>query len=466
MRGAVGDAQDVRQDVRQDVVVIGAGPAGLAAATLLAQHGAAVLVVDEHPAPGGQAHRGPGGLSEPDGRALLAAFEASAALCWSGATAWHLEAGTVWVSRDGSSVPVRTRVVILATGAMERPVPVPGWTLPGVFGAGALHALLRSSGLIPDEPVVLAGSGPLLALVAEQFLAFDVPLAAILATGGRTAGTMRHLPAALTGEGARLLGRGLATLWRLRRSGVPIHRGVSALRIEGGTRVEAVSFTKNGRRGTVPCRIVGLHEGVIPATQAAVLAGCGLRWDAGRRCFEPIADPFGGTSVPGLLVAGDGAGIEGAGAAAARGRLAAWDALRQLGRIDAATRDRDSAADQRTRNRHLAIRPLLDALHPPSPAMLSLADDVTVCRCEEITAGDIRAAAAGARTLDQLKGSTRCGMGPCQGRLCGPVAAELLAHAHHAGMEEVGLFRVRPPLKPIPVAELASLARADGTRLG
>jgi hypothetical protein len=198
-----------------------------------------------------------------------------------------------------------------------------------------------------------------------------------------------------------------------------------------------------------------LHQGVVPNVNLAMAAGVAHRWDDAQCCFVPVVDEAGRTSVPGITIAGDGAGIAGAWAAEDRGRLAGLAAARTL-RPDAGVPD-----DQVTRQslaRHMTGRRFLDAYFSP-PAAFRRPDDATIaCRCEEVTAGEIRRTAAlGCTGPNQMKAFLRCGMGPCQGRLCGLTVTELLAEAHGKAPDEIGYYRLRPPVKPITLAELASL---------
>lgn len=220
--------------------------------------------------------------------------------------------------------------------------------------------------------------------------------------------------------------------------------GFSDCRIAGTDSVSSVAFVRDGTRQTIACGIVAPHAGFIPNTQFARLIGCRLSWNATQRGFEPVVDAHGNSSVPNVMIAGDAVSVEDEAFAAERGAMAGWEGLRQLGRITLDERDRYGAA-----RRHDKVR----APERPLPAP----DDVViVCRCEEVTAGEIRAAVhGGARRSDELKGFTRCGMGPCQGRMCGPVVAEMIAAETGASIADVGLFRVRVPLKPIAMREMA-----------
>ncbi|MCW3474089.1 FAD/NAD(P)-dependent oxidoreductase [Limobrevibacterium gyesilva] len=462
-----------------DAVVIGAGPAGLAAATLLAERQARVVLVDEQPAPGGQIYRAVEGMTArqpelfealgPDyahGDELVTLFRTFGAEYRSQSTVWQISpadgsdaAHEVWLSRGGRSELLQARNVVVATGAMERPVPVPGWTLPGAMTAGAVQVMLKSAGVVP-EGMVLAGSGPLLYLLAGQCLALGARITAVLDTTARAneQAALRHLPAALRGAGFGYLVKGLALKLRLRRAGVPIFRRVTDIALQGTSEVTDISFRSRGRPMWLSADLVALHEGVIPAQQITRSIGCVHDWDAVQHCFRACTDAWGNSSVDGVLVAGDGAGIGGARAAEHAGRIAAAEVLRRLGVADAAGRDALAAADLRGRAAHLAIRPFLDRLYAPPAAILRPADAVMVCRCEEVTAGAIRGVVQqGCLGPNQAKSFLRAGMGPCQGRMCGPVVSELIAEARGVGVEEVGYYRIRPPLKPITVGELAAL---------
>jgi len=456
---------------RVDALVIGGGPAGLSAAALLATHGAHTVLLDEQPTPGGQIYRGiehaPPALLDllgrdyAEGAPLLRAFRASGAEYRPGSSVWQVTPEReVWVSRDGRSEVLQAGVVLVATGAIERPVPLPGWTLPGAMTCGALQILLKTAGLLA-EGAVLAGSGPLLYLVAAQCIAAGAPPAAILDTATRqnARAARRHLPAALRSAIARAtLAKGILLQAQIRAAGVAWYRHVTDIALEGEAAVEAVRFTYRGREQRIATPLVGMHEGVIPNQQITRSLGCDHEWDDVQHYFYPALDEWGNTTVPGILAAGDGAGIGGAGAAGPAGRIAAAEALRQLGRLDAATRDRLAASDRTELAAHLAVRPFLEAMFPPPPWVLHPADDVLVCRCEEVRAGAVRGAVAqGCLGPNQVKSFLRTGMGPCQGRMCAPVVSELIAAARGVAPAEVGTWRVRPPLKPVTVAELAGV---------
>jgi NADPH-dependent 2,4-dienoyl-CoA reductase/sulfur reductase-like enzyme len=458
-----------------DLAVVGAGPAGLAAAVEAVRHGLSVTVFDEQASPGGQIYRsvetgpfagggrGPLGADYAAGAGLVDAFRASGAAYFPGSTVWSLaEDGTLGISRDGAARLFSPRRVLLAMGAMERPVCIPGWTLPGVMTAGAAQILLKSSGLAPEPPVVIAGSGPLLYLLAWQYRRAGVAIDAVLETtsAANYAAALPYLAAALRHGGGSYLAKGLRYLARLRRDGVRIISGVAAIRALGDGRLDRVEYEdRRGLKAVIPARVLLLHEGVIPNVQASLALGLPHVWDGAQLCWRPEIDAWGGTANPVYFIAGDMAGIEGAAAAVPNGRLAALAVAHALGRIDDRMRDEAARTLFTARRRETAIRPFLDRLYRPRRSMRVPADESTiVCRCEEVTAGVVRdAVRLGALGPNQLKAYTRCGMGPCQGRMCGPVVSELIAAERGVPVAEVGHYRPRPPLKPVTVGEIAAL---------
>jgi thioredoxin reductase/bacterioferritin-associated ferredoxin len=454
-----------------DLAIVGAGPAGLAAAVTGAAAGLDVALLDEHATGGGQIFRAvtAGGAARGDilGADYLEGAGLVTALVESGVR--HLTRTTVWqidrqangvkltYSRRGRAAALAARTLILATGALERPVPLPGWTLPGVLTAGAGQILLKIAGVVPAQ-AVLAGSGPLLYLLAAQLVRAGRPPLALVDTAaiGDLLAAAPRLPAAL--RGWRTLAKGLGLFATLRRARLPHYRGAGDLVIEGTERVERIRFVSGGRTRRLDCDTVLLHQGVVPDTQASQSLGLDHAWDEQQRCFHPVTDAWGESSAAGVFVAGDGAGIAGAAAAEAAGRLAALAAAHRLGAIDRDEYHRRAAAPRRKLATERALRPFLNAAYPPPAAILRPADATIVCRCEEITAGTIRAwARQGAAGPNQLKAFGRCGMGPCQGRYCGLTVTALLAEAQQRSPAEIGAFRIRPPLKPVTLGELAAL---------
>lgn len=462
------DSADIRDTY--DVAVIGAGPAGLAAATACAQAGLSTVLFDEQPAAGGQVYRAITrspidhasvlGESYSRGAALVRSFEASGAQHVPGATVWSLTRDReIGVSARGSAQMTNASRVIICTGALERPFPIGGWTLPGVMTAGAAQALLKSSGLVASGRVVFAGCGPLLWLTAWQYLNAGAPIDAILDTTPRAnrGRALRHLLPFLSSSYFR---EGLALVRAVKRK-VRVVSGVTAIRALGDGRLNTVAYRTGGTETTIGADLLFLHHGIAPNVNLAMSVGIEHRWDEKQLCWVPVLDRDGNSSMEGIAIAGDGAGIAGAKAAEFRGTLAALAAIRSIRGISVKNEeDRVRAGLAHA----IRGRAFLDALYTPARDFRVPSGDTVVCRCEEVTARQISdAVALGSLGPNQTKSYLRCGMGPCQGRLCGLTVTELIARERGVSPQAVGYYRLRPPVKPITVGELAAVAIGDSS---
>jgi len=460
-----------------DVVVIGAGPAGMAAATAIARAGGAVVILDEQAAPGGQIYKGIEAVTDhrpadmsffgeayAKGADVVEAFRAVCTDYRPVSTVWHISSlgrgkrREVIVSRDGTSDVLLTKFLVIATGAVERPVPIPGWTLPGVMTMGAVQSALKSSGIYPEGKLVLAGSGPLMLQLATQLIDAHVPIQAIVDTsprGGFSRAT-RYLPGAWISFDTLMKG------WKLRRkvnaSGLPLYASASHLAVRGEDRVTHLSFNASGTKHEIEANLVALHEGVIPNTQLTRLVEAKHAWDTRQRYFHPVTDRFGETSESGIYAVGDSGRIEGADAAVRSGAITGLAVAERLGLLVESARDLE-AEEQRLRHFVVtAIRPFLDSYFPPPDWIGQIADKVVICRCEDVTAGQLRQAVAkGCSGPNQAKAFLRCGMGPCQGRMCASTVTEVIAAANGLSPSDVGSYRIRPPIKPVTLAEVAAL---------
>jgi len=456
-----------------DAVVVGAGPAGMAAATELAARGASVLMVDRQASPGGQIYRGavePGhdaerlfGKSYMRGPALIAAFGRQSI-----ETRWNASAVGV---RDGFEVDVASpdrleriacRILILATGAYERPLAIPGWTMPGVMTAGAAQLMAKQSRLVPSEPFVIAGAGPLIWLLAWQYAQMGARPEALVSLGDSKA-LRRALPHAFSFLGSDYAADAVKYLRTAYRS-TRVVRARRLVRIEGDGRPTAlIAETRTGRSVSIPARRVFLHNGVLPDANMTNALGCRLEWDEIRHSWQPATDAWQRGDRDGLYVAGDGAGVDGAIAAEFSGRIAASDALVRLGRISQAERDTTAAPWIAERGRHLSGRPFIDTLFAPIEP--SDDPDVPICRCENVSASraaDVIDDARGVGVppgalVSHLKAISRCGMGPCQARMCGPSLARFLDTRYGVSAADAGKPSQRYPAAPMQLASLADL---------
>ncbi|MEO8806444.1 MAG: FAD-dependent oxidoreductase [Burkholderiaceae bacterium] len=450
--------------------MIGAGPAGMTAALTGASLGLKTVLLDEQPAAGGQIYRNVtevgakvAGLLGPDythGRPLAEKLARSGVERRPATLVWDVSRDlTVTCLQDDRSFQIRAPQIIAATGAVERASPVPGWTLPGVLNAGAAQIALKTGGSVPAEALVLAGGGPLLLLVACQLLDAGATVAGVVETSpavNRRA-SLPLLPAALGAPS--YLAKGMRMMWRLRAARVPWFTQASGLMVEGNDRAEALRFTADGCEHRIAAGVVLLHHGVVPNTQLSRLLRLQHDWSDGQLAWQPCADEWAQTSLAGFRLAGDGVAIAGALAAEASGAIAALGAAHDLQRLSTVQRDHRAAPLRKALAQQARIRPFLDALYRPPAWINTPADETIVCRCEEVTAGRVREMARlGCQGPNQTKFFSRCGMGPCQGRVCGGVVTQVLAQALGKPPGDVGAYRIRSPLKPVPMGALAAMA--------
>jgi D-hydroxyproline dehydrogenase subunit alpha len=459
-----------------EIVIVGAGPAGLAAGIEAARLSASVLVLDEYAQPGGQYYRqlAPGFSASRDRSLFAHAREGQARVeearqCGvqflPGALAWGGFAdGTIALQVDDASQTLKPAKLILASGAHDRPVAFPGWTLPGVIASGAAQALVRSHGILPGRRILMAGTGPLQIAVAAQLVEAGAQLAGVL-EANRPAALLRTAPH-FWGQWDRLR-EGWAYTQVLRAAGVPISFGRTVLRAVGDGEISrVVTAALDERWAPIPGSETELEVdtlclgfGLVPNTKAARLLGCRLTHDRSRGGLVPVHDEHMQTSRPGVFVAGEAAGIAGAKAAELQGRIAGLSAALALGKGNAAAAQRNIEAARHALRKELRFARVLNETFGIRPGLLALmTDDTIVCRCEEITVGRLRGTMAEwTRTLDAVRTVSRAGFGRCQGTTCETLVAQLLSRETDVEAAEAGHFHVRPPLKPITVGALADL---------
>ncbi|MEO1537921.1 MAG: NAD(P)/FAD-dependent oxidoreductase [Pseudomonadota bacterium] len=447
-----------------DLAIIGAGPAGLGAAIAARSGGLSVVLIDDQLEPGGQIWRAAGssplehaqrmGREYLDGRERVADFLDCGATYLPEHTVWQIEETdeqiTVYCSGPDSGETIKPKALLLATGAVERPVPIPGWTLPGVMTGGGLQVLLKSARLSP-EGSVLAGAGPLLWLLAAQLVAAGSPPVAVVegVSLHSHVAAIRHLPSAL--KDAKPLAKGLSLMAKVTGAGVSVYRNAQDFRVLGDTRVSGFSF-KNmfGRTKKIDTEVVGLHCGVVPNPQITRLLRTDHRWSKDQHAFHPVRDREFRVGSN-IYVAGDGARIGGAEVAWLEGQI-----------IGTQISGGDTFALRQQARKAEATRPFIDRLYLPDRHLRVPLDDTTICRCEGVTAGRVRQAARdGAAGPNQVKFMLRTGMGPCQGRVCGLALSEVIAETRNQNMADTGYLRIRPPIKPIPVGAVAEASACE-----
>lgn len=485
-------AEELPEEER-DLVIIGAGPAGLAAAEAAARAKVLATVLDERPHPGGQyfkqlapSHRfvGPRARDRQfaSGADLIERVRAAGAEILSSATVWSARAkgragagdgsgaaaAEVDVVVDGSARRIRARQLVVAAGAYERAHPVPGWTLPGVMTTGAAQTLARAYRVAPGARVLVAGNGPLNLQVACELAAGGVEVAAIAETAppptarpGAALAALRHAPG--------LIGQGIAYRAALARRRIPVlHRHV-LVRVEGHddddervrrailARIDAHGNTVAGSERAFDVDAVCMGHGFHPSTELTRLLGCDHRWDPDAGGLAVVRNDEAETSLAGIFVPGDGGGMGGAHAALAEGTLAGLAAVRNLGRPIPPDLEALARRTRRERDRARRFQAALWTLFAAPREFPGLVGDgVAICRCESVGAGVLRSRiAAGADEPGALKRLTRVGMGRCQGRYCGPRVAAWCADARSEAPNPFRLFAPRFPVKPVPALALA-----------
>jgi glycine/D-amino acid oxidase-like deaminating enzyme/bacterioferritin-associated ferredoxin len=440
------------EQIECDVLVVGAGPAGLSAARALAAAGAAVVVLDERLHAGGQYFKPLAPSHQADLSTLDRQFRDGAVLRRSAGLAGVtiVNEATVWAAFSASEVAAvvagearlyRPKRLVLATGAYEQVLPVPGWTLPGVMTVGGLQTLARSYRVAPGQRIVIAGNGPLCLQTAVELLDGGANIVAVLEAAQRPG--LARWPDLIAAASADpfLLIEGASLMARL---GKRLHWNRRVTRLVGEERVQAVAAGDL----ELEADVVALNHGFAASSELARSLGCAHRFVArGNGSMETLTDGEGRTSIADVFAIGDGARFGGAHAAMAQGTLAASAIARDLGLrapVPKAARRTLAAA----RRFQAALWRFFDSsgLDPAA-----IADEAVVCRCEEVTAGTVRQLiAAGHNSPASLKRACRVGMGRCQGRYCAAIVARMTGKT----VDEFGLFAPRPPAKPVPIRAL------------
>ncbi|PBP66996.1 FAD-dependent oxidoreductase [Pseudomonas fragariae (ex Marin et al. 2024)] len=443
----------------QAIAIVGAGPAGIRAAQTLLAHGIKACLIDEGLRGGGQVYRRQPDNFQRSAKALYG-FESAKAVAVHNALdtlaaqidyrpqtlVWNAEDHQLDTLQNGTAATLDFSHLIVATGATDRILPVPGWTLPGVYSLGAAQIALKYQGCAIGQRVVFCGSGPLLYLVAYQYAKAGAKVLAVLDSAPFSA-QCKALPA-LLGQ-PTTLAKGMYYRAWLSAHGIPVHQGAQLTRIDGEKRVDGIQWQRNGKSGHLACDAVAFAHALRSETQLADLLGCEFAWSALNRAWLPTRDDCGRSSVSGIYLAGDGAGIMGADAAEMAGELAALGLLQDIGGVaDTGRIDTLKTALRRIER----FRHGLETAFPfPEDWVATVADDTLVCRCEEVSAGEIRSAVQdGHWEINRVKAMCRVGMGRCQGRMCGLAAAEIIARESGRSVEHVGRLRGQAPIKPLP----------------
>jgi hypothetical protein len=442
-----------------EYLIVGAGPAGMSAALESVRLGRRPVVVDNRPEPGGNIYAWlRSGLRDrperldafgPDyarGTPLLTAFSTAVErgdICYHASTKlWQLAPSGHFAFAGPAGTRAGTAAhVLLATGAQERPVPLPGWTLPGAMGVGAAQLLLKAGGDLPEGRVVIVGAGPLPLLLADQLRRLNRPVAAFVEPRGasKLLGARFSLLGAALAPGIAL--KGMALLGRRAIGGGPVWHSAEDIAILGDTRVHGLRFRTGRKIHEIEAACVLLHDGIVPNLNPMRAATLPMT-------YVPEQATWHSRPAGRIQIAGDAAGILGAEAAVLSGRMAA---------AEAAGAPIDNR-DHRTLDRLRVFRRFLDAAYPPVRTAREAADGTVICRCEMIRAETLRKASQSVGTdPNALKRALRVGMGPCQGRMCAHSIADLIAQDNATSPGEIGIHAIRPPILPVSFGTLAEI---------
>ncbi len=474
-----------------DMLVVGGGPGGLAAAAATAEAGAHVVLVEERARLGGQYFKQPSAAFEVDERALDAQYrrgresirrvEQAGVVVLSGTQVWAATSPHELLAiGEGRALALRPRRLVIATGAYERGVPLPGWTLPGFMATGAAQTLMRAYQVLPGRRVLVSGNGPLNVQVAAELVRAGATVVALCETARATSPARAGALARMAVAAPDLMLTGGGYLRVLRRARVPLLFGHVVVRVEGDgkaeravvARIDAGGVPVPGSERAFDVDAVCAGFGFLPSNELARTLGVQHDFDARLGQLTAMRSRTGRTSLEDVWVVGDGAGAGGARVAEAAGLLAGIDVARSLGRTLPEALVREERDAERGRRRSERFQRALARVYGAPRLVDQLAEpDTLVCRCEEVSLRAIEEAfAGGIGSIGAVKRLTRAGMGRCQGRYCAPVLAELGARRPGGRLDESAWFAPAPPFKPLPidlaVAASAALRAGETARTG
>jgi NADPH-dependent 2,4-dienoyl-CoA reductase/sulfur reductase-like enzyme len=461
-----------------DFVIIGGGPGGIAAAIKAAQAGVNVTLLDENERPGGQVFRqfekgfkvdDPDALG-PDfkeGQELLHQFNSlrDKIRYMNNTLVWGIfEDRTLALARNEASSSLGFKHLLVATGAYDRPVPFPGWTLPGVFTAGGAQKLVKSERVLPGQHILLAGTGPLQLVLADQIIKAGGKIEAILEAGNVGENWLQGL-IGIWGNWDFLI-EGMRYLRSIQKAGVPLLRSHIILEARGDGQVEEAVIAKVDKNWrprlntarSVKVDAICLGYGLVSSTELTMLAECEHKYDIKQGGYIPLRKANMETSVPGIYAVGDGAGVAGRKVAIEEGCIAGISVASASGYISRAKVSQQIRPYHKRLSKINRFRKVLDDISLPRAGLYELAtDDTVICRCEDVTLKQLKAALADDTIqIKDFKRMTRMGMGPCEGRMCGPSIIEMLRHRLNATAEDVGCLKPRPSIKPVALGVLAA----------
>lgn len=459
------------KNMKVELVVIGAGPGGLAATIEACRHGMDVLLIDENSMPGGQY------LCQPENSAWLSKpmildkkrrvkqrifgtfSNQNIPVLYNTTVLWIMD-HCISILTDNSELDqIEYEALIIAPGAYDMPVPFPGWTLPGVLSAGGALALMKRQGVLPGNQITIAGRGFILISLAAELIAAGANVVNIF--DATSIDKWFKTLCKCSGRPDMLL-EGLIYWMSLLRGKTKFSTSKMVTDARGENHLEEVIVSEvdencrpiQGTEESYNADSLCLGFGFVPSSELFRAAGCKGIWDPSFRAWMPIRDENMQTSLPGVYGVGDGAGPRGAEIAEIEGNIAGLSAAHRLGHLSEKEWVNLTLKYRSKLARRKRFRDAVDALFCMGRDSDSLMkEDTIICRCEDVTFGDVmQAIHQGARDLNTIKGWTRAGMGRCQGRNCGSTIAYLLYKYLNSGQIEFPVFNTRFPVKPVPFA--------------
>lgn len=459
-----------------DVVVIGGGPAGIAAASTVASLGLRVALIDERVTFGGQIFKrvGPGfdlkerkslGKDYSRGSDLIDELNLPHLSLFPATTVLTIDEGRVITSHPDEGVRAFDfDSIVIAPGAYDRPVAFPGWTLPGVMTAGAVQTLVKTQRISPGKRIFFAGSGPLALAFSAQLISLGAPVFKVIESAPFPSPVNALRLATRVGGNLDLARDAVKYRSALLKARVPFKYGRIIVRAEGSDRLERVTHAKAdqewnpipGTEVTELCDALCVGYGFFPSHELFRLVDCEFSYDENKGGFSVTKDEWGATSVDSIYAVGDGTGVTGSYSAVAQGRLAAFRIAERAGKLSLVERDRKAAPFKRELKARNRFQQALNKMFDVGAGIYRLADSETViCRCESVKRCSIDPIIDSTDDVSVVKGISRAGMGLCQGRNCQRQIAAMISDRHGKPMEEIAFQTPRFPVKPVEIGTIA-----------
>ena len=455
-----------------DLVVLGAGPAGVAAANVASKEGAEVVIIDENSSAGGQIYRAPPNEFQPqnsfksdefrEGEKQRNILENSNLTALFKHRVWSVSSDLVvsTVGPNGLS-SWHARSLIIANGALERIIPFPGWTIPGVIGLAGSTILLKSQYVLPGQSTVVAGCGPLLIAVANGIIKSGGKVSAIIDLNSKS-DWIKAFPRLFSRPDQ--LFKGMSWFANIMKAGIKLYGGHAVTNTKQVDNVLRISIAPINSAGSIldsknqkivegDCLAIG--HGLFPSTEITRLLKAKHIYDPLKGGWVPLIDDDFRSSIPGVYIAGDATGISGAFSAVQKGRIAGMAAVRDLNVMSSQKYKAKIKSELIILKKNENFGKAAVRLMKFRPELIqTITSETIVCRCEDVFRSEIdEAIESGARDLNQLKAWTRCGMGPCQGRTCSEAIEAILA-SKVGSRELAGQWTGRTPLRPVPIEQI------------